>query len=314
MFVDDNVRKCVFFLGTKENGKFQPRATAFVVAIADTEQGGFRYLVTAEHVVSGLLSRQKEIWLRSNLKDGTAREVHISPEHWWFHPDNEASPTDVAVAGVVFLNDEEYLAIPLNGPYGMSATSQMLDARAIGVGHEVFVTGLFRSHYGNQRNIPIVRVGNIAMMRGEPVKTEYCGYTDAYLIEARSVGGLSGSPVFISIPVIVTGGVDAQGKPCNDFVPYQGDKTHLLGLMHGHFDIQNLNEDVIVDDECGVTQGIHTGIGVVIPVEKILETIYHPELVESRRSVFKDHLEDSRYIVDPASKRYFVDPPSNRET
>jgi hypothetical protein len=33
MFVDDNVRRCVVFLGTKENGVFQPKATAFYVSI-----------------------------------------------------------------------------------------------------------------------------------------------------------------------------------------------------------------------------------------------------------------------------------------
>ena len=37
------------------------------------------------------------------------------------------------------------------------------------------------------------------MMTGEPVWTCYCGYTDAYLIEAMSIRGLSGSPVFINI-------------------------------------------------------------------------------------------------------------------
>jgi hypothetical protein len=55
---------------------------------------------------------------------------------------------------------------------------------------------------GRKRNIPIVRTGNISMIpsekvpgiqirRGESVESE------VYLIEARSVGGLSGSPVFI---------------------------------------------------------------------------------------------------------------------
>ena len=188
MFVDDNVRKCVLFLGTKEDGRWKPRATAFVVNIAEDSEVGFRYLVTAEHVISRLLSTQKEIWVRSNLKNGTALEERLSAEadHWWFHSDNATSPTDVAIAGVDFSNDEEFVSLPLTGTFAMSATAEVLDTYGIGVGHEVFVTGLFRSHYGDQKNIPIVRVGNIAMMRGDPVKTKYCGYTDAYLIEAST--------------------------------------------------------------------------------------------------------------------------------
>jgi len=54
--------------------------------------------------------------------------------------------------------------------------------------------------------------------------------------------------------------------------------------MHGHFDVVNLNEDVIADDD-EPTRSIHTGIGVVIPVRKILETLEHPELVAMRKAI-----------------------------
>jgi hypothetical protein len=54
MYVDEMVRQCVLFLGNKDEktGKFIPRATAFVVALNDGEIG-FRYVVTAEHNISG---------------------------------------------------------------------------------------------------------------------------------------------------------------------------------------------------------------------------------------------------------------------
>jgi hypothetical protein len=138
------------------------------------------------------------------------------------------------------------------------------------------ITGLFRSHYGQQRNIPIIRTGNIAMMIGEKVKTNHCGYTDAYLVEARSIAGLSGSPVFIN--------TDSRTG-----YPALGHHTYLLGLMHGHFDVQNLKDDVVIDTDDEKTQGINTGIGVVIPVEKILETLYQPELIRMRKeAISKD--------------------------
>ena len=59
--------------------------------------------------------------------------------------------------------------------------------------------------------------------------------------------------------------------------------------MHGHFDVENLTEDVVTEDADG-TRGIHTGIGVVIPVEKIIETLNQPELIEKRRKDARDHL------------------------
>jgi hypothetical protein len=149
-----------------------------------------------------------------------------------------------------------------------------MEANNIGLGDEVFIVGLFKSHHGQKMNVPIVRIGNLAMMKGEPVWTAYCGDIEAHLIEARSISGLSGSPVFIHTPLL-----EPQGAT----------QFRLLGLMHGHFDIKNLNEDIVVEALGDATRGINTGIGVVIPVEKILETIDQPELVELRRKLADDH-------------------------
>jgi hypothetical protein len=58
----------------------------------------------------------------------------------------------------------------------------------------------------------------------------------------------------------------------------------LLGLMHGHFDVPNPNEDVVADEETP-ERSVHTGIGVVVPVHKILETVRHPELIATRQAL-----------------------------
>jgi hypothetical protein len=248
-----------------------PRATAFIVSIIEFELG-WHYLVTAEHVVSSL--RGHDIWVRSNTKDGKAIENQLSNALWWFHPDNAHNATDVALTLVDFSANEDHVAIPLNQDTAIAATDLVLRSNGIGVGHEVHISGLFRSHYGQERNVPIVRVGNIAMMLGEKVYTKYCGCIDAYLIEARSISGLSGSPVFINIPMPAGGST----------LQLTRERTHLLGLMHGHFDVQNLSDDIVVDADVdpGRGIGINTGIGVVIPVEKILETLQHPGLVSRR--------------------------------
>jgi hypothetical protein len=49
----------------------------------------------------------------------------------------------------------------------------------------------------------------------------------------------------------------------------------LMGLMQGHFDVPNLNEDVVTDTDAP-ENSVHTGIDVVIPVEKIMETLNQP--------------------------------------
>lgn len=283
----DFVRKSVIFIGNKDakTGRFRPRATGFIVEIRQ-QQVGFRFVVTAEHNIVMMQQKGWEIYFRSNLKDGGAREDSWKDANWWFHPDNERSPTDVAVAGIDFHPEEDFRALllrsddPKEQPISFGATSEELDKLEFGLGNNVTIVGLFRSHYGQQRNVPITRVGNLAMMRGEPVYTKYCGYTDAYLVEARSIGGLSGSPVFIhnSIPVARS-----------ETTPGMTQTTKLLGLMHGHFDVRNLNEDIVLDSDQDASTGINTGIGVVIPTDKILETIDHPELVEMRRTAISEH-------------------------
>jgi hypothetical protein len=206
MLVPDEVRQCVLFLGTKEpgTGAFQPRATAFIVTI---HQGGrgFRFLVTAEHNIVAASKRGLQIHIRSNLISGGVREDSWATARWYSHPN--AGTTDVAVSTIDFHPDEEFRSIvlrtdnpALTSGHGLAGTAEVLEESNLGIGDEVFITGLFRSHFGKQRNVPIIRVGNLAMIRGEPVATKYCGETDAYLVEARSIGGLSGSPVFIHAP------------------------------------------------------------------------------------------------------------------
>jgi len=43
----------------------------------------------------------------------------------------------------------------------------------LGLGDETFSIGLFRSHYGQERNIPIIGIGDIAAMPEEPIKTRH---------------------------------------------------------------------------------------------------------------------------------------------
>jgi len=159
----DLIKKSVLFIGTKEKGTFRPRATAFVVTIRDQDLG-FRYLVTADHVISKLLATNKEIWLRSNRKDGSSQEDNWSGAEWMFHPD--VGSTDIAIASINFNADEDFRALLLSGDKSLAATQELLLRTNVNVGHEVFIAGLFRSHYGRQRNIPIIRTGEVVPVSG----------------------------------------------------------------------------------------------------------------------------------------------------
>jgi hypothetical protein len=123
-------------------------------------------------------------------------------------------------------------------------------------------------------------------MPEEPVYTKYAGYIDAYLIEARSIAGLSGSPVFVNTPEPqVPAGFVLDPKTNPDDISWPN--YHFLGLMHGHFDLQNLTEDSVIED-ASQGRGINSGMGLVIPASKIIETLFQPELKEMRKKLSRE--------------------------
>jgi hypothetical protein len=144
----------------------------------------------------------------------------------------------------------------------LEATETALRENEVGLGDEVFITGLFRHHGGTRQN-PIVRVGNIASFAEEKIQTENFGQILGYLIEARSLGGLSGSPVFVNLgPVRRIGGkaVNSIGKTSILF----------LGLIHGHYgakgaDIDQIGANAVIPDR------VNTGIAIVVPFYHVQE-------------------------------------------
>ncbi|MGA8521681.1 MAG: hypothetical protein WB807_01330 [Candidatus Dormiibacterota bacterium] len=274
------------FLGMDKGGKGGDDpvvcGTAFFVAwpAEDADEAaagrGHSYLVTAKHVVDGILAKSSDqrIYLRVNLLPtvgkGGAVWVSTQRDHWRFPPEDADEYVDVAVlpyrpdAGTV-----DYRAVHRS----MFATQQLIDSEGIGLGDDLFITGLFVNHYGRQRNSPIVRIGNIAGMPDEPVRTNL-GRMAAYLVEARSLGGLSGSPAFVSLGPLRTGSGGVQLGTSTRFF--------LLGLMRGHWDADLEGaEDVAIDSHLG-QELVNMGVAIVIPAEKIEAVISQRELKEER--------------------------------
>jgi len=249
--------------------------TAFFVhlLVGGIEGKIFVYLVTAKHIIEKIeeVSVDQIIHVRVNIKDGTATFLEVPMDLVKFHP--EDTSVDVAVIQMPTISEVlDVQTIPLDL---MVATDEIIAEEGIDIGDEVFLVGLFSQHYGSRRNIPILRVGNIAQMPEEPIMTSM-GMMESYLIEARSIGGISGSPVFVHLGGIRT---TFKGEAQSSKFEYA---YYLLGLMHGHWDLPAPDADMLVEDTLP-DERVNMGIAVVVPVQKILEVINQEELVAIRK-------------------------------
>ena len=279
MRVDERIRKAVVFLGRRVDGvRFVPYGTGFVAVTYDGDIA-FQQIVTARHVIEDIDS--DTIWARVNTHHGPAELLPLASDHCHFHPDDQV---DVAVVpGVIPKDRFDILHIPSEE---QQLTEEAIEQHSIGVGDEVFIAGMFVSRLGEARNLPIIRIGNIAAMPEEKIETEL-GYHDAYLIEARSIGGLSGSPVFVQMaPLRLLQGV---------VTPTEGSSQYLMGIALGHHRIETtqdsweLRSSECADDEdaererLGRLIPLNSGIGIVLPTSYIIGAIRQDNLVQKRK-------------------------------
>jgi hypothetical protein len=257
----------------------RPIGTAFFVSVPldDSDQTG-PLIVTALHVLAAARSVERgdgAIYVRINTPDGGSDWAKTDLDEW-ATPEQSPLAVDVAVCAWRWGRDVyDYKAVHR---YSW-LTDEIIERENINVGDDLFLTGLFVNHYGRERNVPIVRMGNIATMPGELVQTKL-GPVRAYLIESRSVGGLSGSPVFISM------GMWHYNKEQQIMQRSGGNAWYLLGVMHGHWDAVGMSEAVI--DDGLSTEYINMGIAIVTPIQEIVkllddEKISRPLAITTKR-------------------------------
>lgn len=261
MPVAAELKKCVVFLGFKmADGGMRFAGSAFFLGDRNSK---LTYLVTAKHVIDGIRSiGLEEVYVRVNGKNGESVWSSTRAESWIFHPDDRS--VDVAMMPVGPTGDHDHLVVDTS----MCLNQEVERANEVDVGDDVWIVGLFKHHHGKSKNIPIVRKGSLAARAEEKVMTKGFGEIDAHLIEVRSIGGLSGSPVFLSLGVArLLGGTVKFAQ--------NSQQHYLLGLIHGHYDVAASQVDDAFEHAPNSLsdEKINTGIAIVVPVEKILEVI-----------------------------------------
>jgi hypothetical protein len=264
--IDEEYLKAVVFIGTEAGGAFAPTATGFLTAVryGDTS---FCFLVTAEHAVDQIHGDNFSV--RMNRKTGDADTQKIPKSEKVSHSDgrNDIAMFNIAMGTDIW--DQRWILLDRSDQE--AAYSNIWHPS---LGDEVAAIGLYTSHYGQIKNIPVVRTGHIAMLPGEPVLTDKGTVGEAYLTEVRSIAGLSGSPVFLNPPSFRS----KEGRP--QFLMTQ--KLVPLGMMLGYHLVASAQDQIIVPRhwDAEVQDGLqddyslderNTGFAVVVPFERLLE-------------------------------------------
>jgi hypothetical protein len=230
-------------------------------------------------MVDGQLADEVQVLL--NTTDGKHEAVSMPVSQWRQHPSADVAILPWAPERGRF----QYRVYPI----ASAATEAVVAAKKIGAGDDVFITGLLVNHPGRPRNLPVMRMGSIAAIPQDPV-TMTLGrlassprLTDLVtLVEVRSIGGLSGCPVFVHLPIwrdmakgdliVGTGGEAGSGG-----------EEWLLGVMHGFFSVMD-------DDPDGVHVEVrNTGIAIVTRVDRVLDLINAPALMAIRQALREAH-------------------------
>lgn len=291
----------VCFVCRYRNGEYEPVGTGFFVGMPFGNPASNKYLalvVTALHVITnieGAGQTPDKIYLRVNTKDGGVEHVHI-PSEQWTRPDiNQQLENGIVDAAVCWFpgnnttGNYDYLLMPASGEI---AGRELLEEEGIGIGNEVFFAGLFIRHTETRRNEPIVRAGMIAAMP-ETIETR-SGPQHAFLIETRSIGGFSGSPVFVNAGFWRFDDDGQLKLRSSSFNRMQ----YLIGVISGHWDI---GEEVQVAGGPTERASMNMGIAKATPMEKVLplmeECVRKVELLGAGL-VIRDIVDAGKNLVD----------------
>jgi hypothetical protein len=265
--------KCVVFFGKElPDGNVEYRGTGFLITYNDGDLA-CPYLVTCRHVARHL---EGPFTIRLNLKDGAGSHPEkIGQAGWSYHPDNNVDLAAVPFAAGIHHYDHLYFDI-----------AQCAVRENVWPGDPINIVGLFRLHQGLKRMMPVVHSGNIALL-ADPNETVLLAnratgetiHTETYLIEAQTLEGLSGSPVFVREIAPLQGAQTASGHQAGVL----GD-LFLLGIYAGAWD--GRPGEVLADDR-GLKgqQRIPVGMGMVVPADKLIELIVDdPNLSHFRKN------------------------------
>jgi len=277
----------VYLYPTEDDARSGRRAgaTGFIVNVPLDDSRlpsghAHHYVVTNAHAIEG----QSSLAVRINMKAGGFDVMTIQAADWITHPDRD----DVAAAALPMNPTHRYSAVNR----AMMLTQELLEHWDFGPGDEVFFIGRYRDHEGKVHNVPTVRSGILSAFPAEPIKQRERDHDqETVLVEARSLSGYSGSPVFITHSPYIDKASEPGGPPVVRAVT--GGPCFLLGIDWGHLPwAEPVLEPVFdrpVSDRTYVRG--NSGMMMVVPATKLLSLLDVERFADERHETERRLLE-----------------------
>ena len=299
--IHNNLADCVVYLYPTESDAAdheQLGGTGFLVHLKVSDDGSddsVLFAVTNKHVI------QKAPVVRVNARADDV-PIAVAPyelKHWIEHPDGD----DLAIVPIVLDHSRhKFTSIPRR----MLLSKKVVQEFDYGIGDDAFIVGRFINHEGKIRNTPSLRFGNIAQMP-DTILQSWNGFEqESFLIEAKSISGYSGSPVFVHmLPLSARPKQDNQTIPL--IVPFPGNGPWLLGIDWGH--IRNWeNVTDISGKPISPPQYVpsNTGMMGVVPawkLDEMFETERVKEIMKKARDIQEKVKRNSAGVADVAGEK-----------
>jgi hypothetical protein len=285
----NDIRKCVVFLGSaigaEEDAHISPAGTGFLIQGGKKFMRGGTYLVTARHVADQL---PYPFSIRLNKKGGGAGLHTIETKDrikWHKHPDDTV---DLAITPYEVPEWADTIYFSLDH----ALRQEKMETKRIGAGDIAYVVGLFHLLKGEERNLPIVHTGHIAMLPGDEKIPVEGKQVEGYLVQANAISGCSGSPVFVrrGLSVLLPPQL-LDRRAHNDSSPLVGEvagSAWLLGVWQSSWKVKGSEIVSVKSDSDGSFKTMAPlGMGVVVPMSKVIEILEIPELANARESTLK---------------------------
>ena len=272
--IDHNFLHCVVYLYPDEPSALagkQAGGSGFLVGLPIEDQAWVPFAVTNRHVIKG-----GSTVVRVSTVDDDVDIMDLTEQNWLVHPDH-----DLAIARLDLNVDRHRIRLVVANNF---LTEDIVREQRIGPGDDCFMVSRFVAHDGRQRNTPSVRFGAIAQMPTEKIRLDDGSEQESFLVEARSIAGHSGSPVFVYIPI--------PGSPFQH-------GPWLLGVDHCHLfateTVYSRSTGRPVNDDW-LVRG-NTGMMGVVPAWRLAEMFTFPDVVSvmerERQQWTRDHPVDA---------------------